>query len=607
MTATKQGKGSFSPEALKEKYRLEREKRLRADGDTQYLELGHLYKDVDQDPYVEPGFTRPALTEEIDVLVVGGGFGGLLSGARLRQAGVQSLRIVEKGGDFGGTWYWNRYPGAACDVESYIYMPLLEETGYIPTEKYAKAPEIFAHCQRIGRHFDLYKAALFQTQVQRMDWDENAKRWQISTNRGDRLSARFVIIAGGILHKAKLPGIPGIETFQGHSFHTSRWDYAYTGGSPTTPMDKLADKRVGIIGTGATSVQAIPKLGAAARQLYVFQRTPSGVGVRDNRPTDEAWAKSLQPGWQAERIHNFSAILSGVPTDVDLVKDGWTYIFDDIIGAGAQRAKSLEEAAELRQMSDFRKMEEIRARVGAIVKDPVTAEALKPYYNQMCKRPCFHDEYLDTFNRPNVQLVDTEGKGVERITPTGVVVHGKEYPVDCLIYASGFEISSSYSRRLGFEIHGRGGQTLTERWATEGVATLHGMQSRGYPNLMMCSVTQSGWAINFLHMISEQAKHAAYLIEQCMKKGYETVEPTQQAQEQWWQAILGRLQVTAIFGGADCTPGYLNNEGVRGHEGAIRHAPYGSTLEFIDVLRKWREGDELAGMEVTRGGKAVQP
>ncbi|QRN93510.1 NAD(P)/FAD-dependent oxidoreductase [Archangium violaceum] len=599
MNATKKGEASFSPEALKEKYLLEREKRLRPDGNAQYRDLSGVYADFDKDPYVEPGFTRPAVTETIDVLIVGGGFGGLLAAARLRQAGVESLRLVEKGGDFGGTWYWNRYPGAACDVESYIYLPLLEETGYMPKEKYAKAPEIFAHCQRIGRQFDLYKAALFQTQVEQMDWDEDARRWSVTTNRGDRLAARFVIIAGGILHKAKLPGIPGIETFKGHSFHTSRWDYAYTGGGPMGGMTRLADKRVGIIGTGATAVQAIPHLGASAKQLYVFQRTPSGVGVRNNQPTDEAWVKTLKPGWQQERILNFTSIVTGNQQDVDMVRDGWTYIFDD---TELRRAETPEAAAELRQMVDFRKMEEIRARVDAVVKDPVTAEALKPYYNQMCKRPCFHDEYLDTFNRSNVQLVDTEGKGVERITPTGVVVKGREYEVDCLVYASGFELSGEYTRRLGFDIRGRGGKSLRDSWA-EGAATLHGMHSRGYPNLLMFSLTQSGHAINFVHILNEQSQHAAYIIGRCLKQGIGTIEATEQAQQQWWEVILGHFSKMAAVGGVECTPGYFNNEGVLPPPSAMRNAPFGGgTLEFIEVLRNWRKGDDLAGLEVTLGG-----
>ncbi|MDI1446048.1 NAD(P)/FAD-dependent oxidoreductase [Polyangium sp. 6x1] len=598
MDTTNKGEAAFSPDALKEKYRIEREKRLRADGDTQYIELDKVYADFDKDPYVEPGFTRPAVTETIDVLIVGGGFGGMLAAVRLRQAGVHSFRVVEKGGDFGGTWYWNRYPGAACDVESYIYMPLLEETGYMPTEKYAKATEIFAHCQRIGRHFDLYKAALFQTEVETMDWDEGEKRWTVTTNRGDKLAARFVIIAGGILHKAKLPGIPGIETFKGHSFHTSRWDYAYTGGGPSGNMTRLADKRVGIIGTGATAVQAIPHLGASAKQLYVFQRTPSGVGVRNNQPTDEAWVKTLAPGWQKERMVNFTAIVSGRAEGKDLVQDGWTYIFDD---AASRKATTPAEAAEQRQLDDYRKMEEIRARVAAIVSDPAAAEALKPYYNQLCKRPCFHDEYLQTFNRPNVQLVDTDGKGVERITPTGVVVKGREYAVDCLIYSTGFEISSEYTRRLGFDIRGRGGKSLRDAWA-DGPTTLHGMHSRGYPNLLIFSPTQSGWAINFVHVLDEQAKHAAYIIERCVARGITTIEPTEQAQQQWWEVILGSLMNSTIrFGGPECTPGYYNNEGVLSFSMARFAAYAGGTLDFFEILNNWRKADDLAGLEVTHG------
>ncbi|WP_198956179.1 NAD(P)/FAD-dependent oxidoreductase [Archangium sp. Cb G35] len=600
MIASKKGELSFSPEALREKYRQEREKRLRADGNAQYRDLSGLYADFDKDPYVEPGFTRPALTEQIDVLIVGGGFGGMLAAVRLRQAGVQSIRIVEKGGDFGGTWYWNRYPGAACDVESYIYMPLLEETGYIPKEKYAKAPEIFAHCQRIGRQFDLYKAALFQTQISEMDWDENTRRWNVTTTRDDKLAARFVIIAGGIMHKAKLPGIPGIETFKGHSFHTSRWDYAYTGGGPTGGMNRLADKRVGIIGTGATAVQVVPQLGASAKQLYVFQRTPSSIGVRGNQPTDEAWAKSLKPGWQEERIRNFTALVSGLAQDKDLVGDGWTSLFD---ASEMRRARSAEEAAEIYQLSNFRKMEEIRARVASIVKDPVAAEALKPYYDPLCKRPCFHDEYLDAFNRPNVQLVDTDGKGVERITPTGVVVNGKEYEVDCLVYASGFEVTGDYTRKLGFDIRGRGGRSLNDAWA-EGPSTLHGVTTRGYPNLLMIGLTQSSWAINFVHILGELARHSAYIVEQSLKQGVEAIEPTQEAQDQWWGTILASLQKTGIaFGGAECTPGYINNEGQQPHPRMIRSAGFaGGTLGFIDILENWRKSNELSGLELTRGG-----
>ena len=264
----------FDPGALREKYAGERAKRLRADANSQYQEITGQFEHYNQDPYVEPGFTRPALQEDIDVLIVGGGFGGMLAAVRLQEAGITNFRIIEKAGDFGGTWYWNRYPGAQCDIEGYLYLPLLEEMNYIPKERYSFAPEIFAHAQRIGQRYELYERACFQTKVKEARWDEDAGRWAVSSDRDDVFKARFVIMSSGPLNKPKLPGIPGIENFKGHTFHTSRWDYDYTGGDTTGGLHKLQDKRVGIIGTGATAIQCIPHLGAHAQQLYVFQRTP---------------------------------------------------------------------------------------------------------------------------------------------------------------------------------------------------------------------------------------------------------------------------------------------------------------------------------------------
>ncbi|MGA1648233.1 MAG: flavin-containing monooxygenase, partial [Ilumatobacteraceae bacterium] len=417
----------FDPDGLRDKYRSERDKRVRADGNEQYVEITGQFAHYLEDPYVAREERGP-LFDEIDVVIVGGGFGGLLAGARLREAGVDDIRVIEKGGDFGGTWYWNRYPGAACDVESYIYLPLLEEIGYIPTEKYSKAPEILAHSQAIGRHFDLYRNACFQTEVTEIRWDEDDTRWVITTNRGDRMRARFVIMANGPLHRPKLPGIPGVESFTGHSFHTSRWDYEYTGGSSNGGLTKLADKRVGIIGTGATAVQCVPHLGEHAKQLFVFQRTPSSIDVRNNRPTDPEWAESLEPGWQQERMDNFNALVSGGFAEVDLVNDGWTDIIGNLLIRLRKEASpdlSADGLARNLELADFEKMNQVRSRVDEIVTDPQVAEALKPWYRQFCKRPCFHDDYLATFNRPNVELVDTEGRGVERITPKGIVANGE--------------------------------------------------------------------------------------------------------------------------------------------------------------------------------------
>jgi cyclohexanone monooxygenase len=589
---------AFDPDALREKYREERDRRLRADANDQYIEVAGRFAHYLDDPYVER-VERPPLHDTVDVAVIGGGFGGLLAGARLREAGVESLRVIEKGGDFGGTWYWNRYPGAACDVESYIYLPLLEEVGYLPKEKYSKAAEILEHSRAIGRHFDLYRDACFQTEVTELRWDDRDARWVISTNRGDAMRARFVVMANGPLHRPKLPGIPGIESFQGHTFHTSRWDYAYTGGDSTGGLTGLADKRVGIIGTGATAVQCVPHLGEAAKELYVFQRTPSSIDVRDNRPTDPEWASSLEPGWQRRRMENFNNLVSGVFEPEDLVNDGWT----DIIGKllimmrkGAIAAGT--DPAEAVELADFEKMESIRSRVETIVNDPNTAEALKPYYRQFCKRPCFHDEYLATFNRPNVTLVDTQGRGVERITERGIVANGVEYELDCIIFATGFEVGTDYTRRSGYELYGRDGISLTEKWA-DGASTLHGMHSRGFPNCFIFSNVQSGFTVNFPHMIDEQARHCAYILEHAFANDVRVVEASDAAEQAWVDTIV-RLAVNNQKFLEACTPGYYNNEGKPGDR-SVRNGSYGNgAIEFIKVLDAWRAAGTLDGLELTR-------
>ena len=370
-------------EALRRKYREERDKRLRPDGNDQYIEVTGVFAHYVDDPYVEPTEREP-LIDEVTFAFIGGGFAGLVTAAKLREAGVDDVRIIEKGGDFGGTWYWNRYPGAQCDTAAFVYLPLLEETGHMPTEKYTHGPEILEHCRRIGRHFDLYDNALFSTEVTALDWDDDARRWIIRTNRGDEMRAKFVAMGTGPLHRPKLPGIPGIETFEGHSFHTSRWDYDYTGGDPSgAPLTGLADKRVGIIGTGATAVQCIPHLARAAKELYVFQRTPSSIDVRNNHPIDPDWFRELEPGWQAKWLMNFTTLQTGGFADEDLVQDGWTDISkrirDKVMSSGKEFTR--ETFIEAYEDSDDEKMTEIRARVDAHrrrCRDRRGAQALVP-------------------------------------------------------------------------------------------------------------------------------------------------------------------------------------------------------------------------------------
>ena len=589
----------FDPDALRLKYREERDKRVRVDGNEQYQDVVGDFAHYLNDPYVEP-LVREPLYDDVEVVIIGGGFGGLLTGARLREAGIQDLRVIEKGGDFGGTWYWNRYPGAACDVESYIYLPLLEELGYIPKEKYTHAPEILKHSRAIGEHFDLYRNACFQTEVTEVRWDDDAQRWIISTNRDDRMRARFVCMANGPLHRPKLPGIAGVETYRGHSFHTSRWDYDYTGGTSDGGLSGLAGKRIGIIGTGATAVQCVPHIGAAAGELFVFQRTPSSIDVRNNRDTDPAWAKSLEPGWQKRRMENFNNLVSGIPESEDLVGDGWTDIIGKLLVMVRNNANadfSPEGLAQTMELADFEKMEQIRSRVDQIVHDNSTAEALKPYYRQFCKRPCFHDEYLQTFTRPNVTLVDTAGQGVDCITERGIVANGVEYELDCIIYATGFEVGTEYSRRAGYEIIGRDGVTLTEKWAN-GASTFHGFHTRGFPNCFIISNLQSGFTVNFPHMLSEQATHLGYILSHAEKNGITRIETTKKAEDEWVQKIISLSQMNVKFL-ESCTPGYYNNEG-KPSDRAIQNGSFGGgSVAFIQLLENWRADKSFAGLELT--------
>ena len=598
------GDFQFDPDALREKYRFERDKRVRSDGNEQYVEVKADFSQYVDDPYVEPGFTRDPLFDEVEVAIVGGGFGGLLMGARLREAGVQNLRLIEKAGDVGGTWYWNRYPGAMCDVESYVYLPLLEEIGYIPKHKYSFAPEIFEYSKLIARHFNLYENALFQTGVTEMRWDEDISRWIISTDRGDRMTARFIAMANGPLSRPKLPGIPGINEFQGHTFHTSRWDYAYTGGDSTGDLTGLADKRVGIIGTGATAIQCIPHLGASAKELFVFQRTPSSVDVRNNRETDPEWAASLQPGWQQARMDNFNILVSGGDQDVDLVSDGWTDIFRNLTGIAAKQASrkigrrlSSLEKGELMELLDYQKMESVRSRAETVVEDPATAERLKPWYRQFCKRPCFHDEYLPTYNLPNVHLIDTEGQGVQELTERGVVVNGTEYEVDCLIFATGFEVGTSYTRRAGYDIIGRDGVTLSEKWV-DGMRTLHGLQTNGFPNCFFLGFTQTAVTVSVPYALNMQAKQVTYMLDQLSARGGDVIEATEEAEQAWVTEMRDKARLGVKFY-SDCTPGYYNNEGKLGNPNGFFAGTYGAgPIAFFELLDEWRADGTMPGVEV---------
>ena len=472
----------------------------------------------------------------------------------------------------------------------------------MPKEKYAYAGEIFEHSQRIGRHYGLYERTHFSTRVTSMEWDDSIARWHLRTDRGDDMRARFVVTALGPMTRPKLPGIPGLETFAGHSFHTGRWDYRYTGGDSNGGMTGLADKTVAVIGTGASAIQCAPRLARDAQHVYVFQRTPSSVDFRRNRPTDESWWSSLEPGWQRQRRENFDAISMGKRVDVDLVDDGWTDIFRAISSPkGENRPRTREERDRIVELTDFQKMEEIRRRVDDTVDDRDTADLLKPYYRVMCKRPTFNDEYLACFNRDNVTLVDvSETKGVERITEHGVVANGREYPVDLIVFASGFETSPDLRRRTGVDVIGRDGLHYDDH-RSKGLKTLHGFCTRGFPNQFSIGISQNAFSVNMTSMFDDQARHIAYIVAEAIARGARTVEATEEGQDAWAAQLARPSSGGDGSGGflSSCTPGYYNNEGrSTGGNSFLGAYPRGIGA-FNQLLEDWRTAGDLDGLELT--------
>ena len=492
-------------------------------GAADYMAMEGEFSKYLEDVYSADPVPREALTDECEILVVGAGFAGLLLWHKLREAGFNDVRFCEKGGDVGGTWYWNRYPGIACDVEAYSYLPLLEEMGYIPTMKFASGFEILEYCQSMAEKFGFYDRCLFHTTVDKTQWDEITGRWIVTTDRGDKMRAKFVILANGILTTPKLARIEGMETFKGDAFHTSRWNYHID----------LNDKKVGIIGTGATAIQAIPELAKVVKELYVFQRTPSSVDVRDQRETTreeiETWTQ--EPGWARARRARFAKISAG-RTAIKANDDYLAGKVDDFKERKQHAGKiSPEELIEKQLESNFRIMEQIRGRVDAIVEDPDTAEALKPYYPYGCKRPTFHDEYLPTFNKPNVNLVNTAPLGVAKINEKGVVHDGVEYPLDVLIYATGFQWMATSTFNM---ILGRNGQSLNDKWQSEGTRTFLGIHSHGFPNLFIVSGPQGGGgSFNFTNAIEEHGDYIVWMLSTLRDQDADIVDVRKEREDEY--------------------------------------------------------------------------
>ncbi|MGH9092166.1 MAG: flavin-containing monooxygenase [Acidimicrobiales bacterium] len=592
---------AFDPDAVRARYLAERDRRLvPGRADIQDLRQDERFAGYREDPFT-PFEERDPVDDEVDVVIVGGGIAGLVAGANLRNAGVDRIRIVDQAGGVGGTWYWNRYPGVMCDVESYIYMPMLEELGYVPTRRYAYGEEILAHLQAIGEAFDLERDALFHTGATRAEWLEDEARWRVTTDRGDTVRCRWYVLAVGILNLMKLPRIPGMDGFGGHSFHTARWDFGYTGGAAHEPMTGLAGKTVALVGNGASGIQCVPPLAETAERVYVFQRTPSAIGVRGNRPTGPEFGARLEPGWQRARMDNFQAMMMGLPVDEDLVDDGWTRDYGPNHHPPRREGMTTEEYLRSAEELDYRIMEAHRRRVDELVSDPATAEILKPYYRYLCKRPCFHDEYLSACDRPNVTVVDCPA-GVERITEHGLVAGGREHPVDCIVYATGFEPElTPLARRVGHEVVGRGGVTLAEKWA-DGAASLFGMMIRGFPNMFVMPAPgqQAVVTVNYTQLAVLGGEFVGRTVGLLEKRGAEAFEVSAEAEEAWTQKILSSFVDRSAFMAA-CTPSRINNEG---HPEALnpRNGNYGGGFgdwfAYRDLLEQWLEAGTFEGLEL---------
>ncbi|MDT7682464.1 MAG: cyclohexanone monooxygenase [Pseudonocardiales bacterium] len=571
---------------LRSKYQEERAKRIRAVGPDQYrvLQDGSTYL---ADPFEIETAPRDAVTKTTDVAIIGGGFAGLLAAIEMLGRDVADITIIEKASEFGGVWYWNRYPGVRCDTEAYMYLPRLEETGYVPPERYARGDTILQYLGGLAERYNLYEKALLSTRVTHAEWVGDSERWEIRTDHGDIISARYLIVGtGGLLHRPKLPEIDGIDTFEGTAFHSSRWNYAYTGGDVSGDMRNLRDKKVALVGTGASAIQAAPHLAEDAAHLYVVQRTPSAIDIRANQPTNSDWFARLEPGWQERRAINFELLLAGVPQDHDEVGDQWTQIWKM---PDLSAATSREELSEIVEAFDFGQMERIRRRIDEIVKDPSVAEALKPYYNSRCKRPCFNDEYLPTFNRRNVTLLDTKGRGLDAMTPRGIVVNGTEYAVDCVVFATGFEAAVSPGTTGGFDILGRTGERLAERWSRDAVS-VHGMCVDGFPNFFaLGNVRQGSVTINAPYTTATQAAHVAELVSSLKNRDVDVLEVSADEVMEWQETLRSqsRFDEKAV---RSCTPGYYTNEGDLDSVVPLFASAYGAGIaSYRQALADWRK------------------
>lgn len=630
-----EGADRLDAPSVEKRYVEERARRLLDEGDAQFIDISRSdrFKHFQEDPWVDTATVKDARDMFPDnrctLLILGAGFGGLVYAVRMVQAGIrpEDIRVVDSAGGWGGTWYWNRYPGLKCDIESYCYLPLLEETDYVPKHRYAYGEEIREYAEFVAEKWGLSGSAVFQTKAQKMVWDGAAKAWRVELiqQRKGRppqtlnIRSQFVTQANGVLNWPTLPGITGILDYKGDTFHSSRWAYNITGGSPSDPsLSKLKDKRVVVIGTGASSVQIASHLARWSKHLYVVQRTPASVDYRGQKETDEEWFRTevaTSKGWQRERLRNWHEHFTlGNPPDVNLVDDGWTRApsMTGIAGNpdGPRSAEEVPSYVQKLNGIDLPRMNRIRARVDQEVKDAEVAEKLKPWYPSWCKRPLFDDDYLAAFNRENVTLVDISGKALDylHLKPDAFVAGEQIYPVDVIIFATGYRnpLTQTPAERGNITILGRDGVSLSEEWGRNGPATLHGILDNKFPNLFFAGVAQAVAAGCVVFNLDQMAKHTAYILSEVQKRASDkpvAVAPTAEASEEWATQVMQRSLATAAVLG--CTPSYYNAEGdiaripPERQTIAARSSTWGGGNEdFFGVLEAWREEGSMRGIEV---------
>lgn len=616
---------------VEKRYGEERAKRLREDGPAQWIDisLDENFKRFQDDPWVDPDAVNDVKSMFPDgscqLLIIGAGFGGLMYAVRMVQAGVhpEYIRIVDPAGGFGGTWYHNRFPGLMCDIESYCYLPLLEETGYMPKHRYSYGEEIRKYAEDIADKWNITNSAVFQTKAEKLLWDETAKEWQVELvqrkgNHSQDLTVRskFVATVNGVLNWPKLPGFPGILDFQGKIFHSARWDYSITGGSQGNPsLTRLKDKRVAIVGTGATAVQIVPHLARWSKHLYVVQRTPASVDRRDQRPTDPEWFHkqvATAKGWQRERLRNFhNHFRTGEKPSVNVVDDQWTESIMLPISGNPDGPTSMEELpAYMKTLNalDLPRQASVRARCEKIVKDHKVAQALQPWYPTWCKRPAYHDDYYPSFNQDNVTLIDTEGKGPDCITADSIIVGNQSLPVDIIIFATGYRapFGGTPAEKANLTITGLNGVSMTQEWARNGPTTLHGVIDKNFPNLFLSGPWQASTSPNFLFNVDELAKHASYILSEAKRRAGGkpfAVAPTAKAVEDWGMQVLMRAAPMAAIVG--CTPNYFNLEGKLDQTPPemqttmAKSGLWGKGIEdFVATVEAWRVEGSMQGIEV---------